>query len=98
MNEETLENPEFMMDLKRAFGAVRSECLEGWEGGGVKESSSHLSCCQLCSLPLVELPTVDLDKPKLVTKPVKELRVLDPKSAQNICKCVTQIVLPCHRG
>ena len=60
--------------------------------GGVRGSSNCLSCCQLCSLPLVELPTVDLDKPKLVTKPVKELRVLDPKSAQNICKCVTYVV------
>ena len=58
------------------------------ERGGLKGKSEQLSCshsCNVYSFP-VECNTVDLDKPKLVAKPVKELRVLDPKSAQNICK------------
>lgn len=42
----------------------------------------------------VECTDVDLAKPKFVSKPVKELKVLDPKSAQNICKCVMKCTLP----
>ena len=34
VNEEQLESQDFFADMKRSFGAIRSECRKAWGGGG----------------------------------------------------------------
>ena len=85
VNETDFETPDLLMDLEKTFSTSRGTLLE-------HSLVSSTVCFLLLSLSLLIGKGMGVEeKPVFKMKAVKELKILDTKQAQNICKYFKQL-------
>lgn len=82
VNETDFETPDLLMDLEKTFSTSRGTPCTYWS-----THSYQAPCVFYClSLLLIGKGMGVEEKPVFKMKAVKELKIIDAKQAQNICK------------